>query len=40
MVLISLTDHLEEQLGSGFGEWHISQFIKDQQMEPLQLFVK
>ncbi len=39
VVLIGPTDNLEEQLGSRLGERNVSQFIDDQQMESLEVFV-
>jgi hypothetical protein len=39
MVFIGPTDDLKEQFGPGLGERNISQFIDDQQMESLELFV-
>ena len=39
MMLIGPADNLEEQLGSRLGERNVSQFIDDQEMESLELFV-
>ena len=38
-MLIGTADDLEEQFGSGLGEGHISEFIDDQEMESLELFI-
>ena len=38
VMLIGPADHLKEQFRTGFGEGNISQFIQDQQMDPLELF--
>jgi len=40
MVLVSPADHLEEQFCPGFRERNIPQFIQDEQMKPLQLFLQ
>ena len=40
MILIGPADNLEEQLGSRLGERDVSQFIDDQEMESLELFVQ
>ena len=40
MMLIGPADDLEEQFGSGLGEGNISEFIDDQEMESLELFVQ
>jgi hypothetical protein len=40
MMLIGPADDLEEQFGSGLGEGNISEFIDDQEMELLELFVQ
>ena len=39
MMLIGPTDDFKEQFSSGLGERDISQFIDDQQMESLELFM-
>ena len=39
-MLISSAYDLEEQLGSGLGEGNISQFIDQQQIQSLELFVE
>ena len=39
MMLIGPADDLEEQFGSRLGERNVSQFIDDQEMESLELFV-
>ena len=39
-MLIGPTYDLEKQLGSGLGEWDISQFIDQQHIESLKLFVE
>ena len=39
-MLIGSAYDLEEQFGSGLGEGNISQFIDQQQMESLKLFVQ
>ena len=39
-MLISPADKLEEQFGSGLGEGNISQFIDDQEMGSLELFMQ
>ena len=39
-MLISPADNLEEQFGSGLGEGNISQFIDDQEMGSLELFMQ
>jgi len=38
--LVSLADGLEEQLGAGLGEWHITEFIDDQQLLGGKLFLE
>ena len=38
VMLIGPADNLKEQFGSGLGEGNISEFINDQEMEPLELF--
>jgi hypothetical protein len=40
MVLIGLADYLEEQFCPGLGKGDISQFIQDEQMKSLQLFLQ
>jgi hypothetical protein len=40
VMLIGPADNLEEQLGPGFGERDISQFVDDQEMESLELFMQ
>jgi hypothetical protein len=40
MMLIGPADDLEEQFGSGLGEGNISEFIDDQEMESLELFMQ
>jgi hypothetical protein len=40
MVLIGPVDYLEEQFCPGFRERNIPQFIQDEQMKPLQLFLQ
>ena len=39
-MLIGPTDDLKEQLGPGLGERDVSQFIDDQEMKSLELFVQ
>ena len=39
-MLIGPADDLEKQFGSGFGKGNISQFIDDQQVESLELFME
>ena len=39
MMLIGPTDDFKEQFSSSLGERNVSQFIDDQQMESLELFV-
>ena len=39
-MLIGPANDLKEQFGSGLGEGNISQFIDDQEMESLELFVQ
>ena len=40
VMLIGPADDLEEQFGPGLGERNVSQFIDDQEMESLELFVQ
>ena len=40
VMLVGAAYDLEEQFGPGLGEGYISQFIDDQQMESLELFLQ
>jgi len=40
MILVGPADDLEEQFGSGLGEGNISEFVDDQEMESLELFMQ
>ena len=38
--LIALAEHLEEQFRTDSGEWHITQFVDDQQFDRVEVFLQ
>ena len=35
--LVSAADDIEEQFGTGLGEWDVAEFVEDEQIEPFEL---
>jgi hypothetical protein len=40
LVFVCSADYLKQKLCAGFGKWDVSQFVKDKDVQPLQLFLQ
>jgi hypothetical protein len=40
LMFVYSADYLKQEFCAGFGKWDVSQFVKDQKVQPLQLFLQ